>query len=197
MKSHLTHVAILVNSIERVARFFAERNFHINSPESFESEGTREIYVGNNNKNSSTILLVEPMGEGPYNKALKKRGAGIHHIGLDVENLADYCVGLGQAAGWLLHTHSLRSIPKLRTAYLIRPSVPLMLEVHERICKERAPSLLTGIRLECDEKFSSMFASIGCGNAQITSASLGGVIFETLNGNFSLQDVLAYDRKSL
>lgn len=195
MNSYVTHTAILVNSIDSVAKFFLERRFHLNEPETFEGEGTREIYIGDNNQNSSTILLVEPAGEGPYKAALKKRGSGIHHVGVNVENLVEYCTGLGRF-GWLLHTHSLKSVPKLQTAYLVRPGVPLMLEVHERSMAARMPSLLTEIGLAGALKYLPMVESIRPENVQITQSKTEEIVFETIGGSFSLKEILAYDRKS-
>jgi hypothetical protein len=192
MKAHLTHTTVLVYSVDRVAEFFKQKHFHINLPDVFESEGTREIYVGDFNENSSKILLVEPYGEGSYKKALKKRGAGLHHLGLDVDNLVEYCTALGQS-GWLLHSHSLLSAPKLKTAYLVRPGVPLILEIREGRQKTYSPSLLKGMSIPVAKQYWAMIEALGVENAKVTPSESKNVVFETQSGQFSLREILASD----
>jgi hypothetical protein len=193
-RAHLTHTAILVHSVDRVAEFFAKKGFHLNPPEVFENEGTREIYVGDFDRESSKVLLVEPHGLGPYQRPLQKRGPGLHHLGIDVENLVEYCTGLGRV-GWLLHSYSLLSASKFQTAYLVRPGVSLMLEVRGARAKKYPPSLLLGLRIPQVAKHRAMVKAIGLENASISASSSGSMILETVRGRLSLKDVLASGKR--
>ena len=194
MRSHLTHTAVLVHSVDRVAEFFAKKGFRLNAPEVFENEGTREIYIGDLDKDSSKILLVEPHGDGPYRRALHKRGPGLHHLGIDVENLVEYCTMLGRV-GWLLHSFSLISATKYQIVYLVRPGVPLMLEVRENGTTQRSPALLHGLTLARLTKHKPMIRAMGLENVRIYLATSGGVVFKTSKGRFSLKEVLARDKR--
>lgn len=194
IKSYVTHTAILVKSIDKVAVFFQDRGFHINKAESFSHEGTREIYIGDLNKNSSNILLVEPEGEGPYKTALEKRGQGLHHIGVDVENLIEYCTVLGRQ-GWLLHTHSLKSIPQHKTAYLARPGVPFLLEVRERLNSNNLPPLLLSVSLPNISIHQKLIDSIHSQNLHFKESTKNEIFLETIAGSCLMSEVIKSERK--
>lgn len=130
MKSVLNHMAILVESIESVL----EKNlfsFHtLGKVEKFPSEGTRELYIGKDGQ-MGRLLLIEAIGEGPYQTTLIKRGTGLHHIALDVLSIDEYVRNLARS-GWLLHPKSLEFYNSHKQVYLCRPNVPVLIEVQER-----------------------------------------------------------------
>jgi hypothetical protein len=122
------HVAILVPSVRKAADYLSRFNFQIGKEETFEGEGTKEIYVEKGKANA--LLLMEAIGPGPYQQAMGKRGPGIHHLAIDVPNLESYLESL-DGAGWLLHPRSIKMIKVARTAYLARPGFPALIEVQE------------------------------------------------------------------
>jgi len=130
MISHLNHVAFLVESIEAFIEHKAFPEELIGSIEEFPSEGTRELYIGSN-KQMGRLLLMQAIGEGPYKTALEKRGAGIHHIAINVENIDSFVDSL-IGSGWLLHPISLKFYNDDRQVYLCRPGVSVIIEVMER-----------------------------------------------------------------
>ncbi len=80
----LNHVALLVPSVVRAAEALRGYGFSIGEVEEWEGELTREIYVGYGAK--ASLLLMEPAGEtGSYRRALEKRGPGLHHLAVDVQ----------------------------------------------------------------------------------------------------------------
>jgi hypothetical protein len=85
MKAALNHVAFLVGSIESAIRLIPSPSADRGNIEEFPSEGTRELYVGDSIM--GRLLLMQPIGAGPYQRAMKKRGESLHHLALDVENL--------------------------------------------------------------------------------------------------------------
>lgn len=131
MKSVLSHVALLLPSINRAAQHLKTFDFPIGPAQEWESEGTREIYVGDMKSNSGTILLMEPVKEGAYTRAMRKRGPGLHHVAIDVLNLEAFIDEIS-SSGWLLHPKSLKTIRQSKTAYLCRPGIPTLIEVQER-----------------------------------------------------------------
>src|SRR5689334_21090346 len=85
---NLNHIAILTTSLERsVGRL--PSSFSVQDMEEQHKEGTREQYVSGLMDHSIFLLFIEPVQEGPYQKALDKRGAGLHHLGLSTDHLGD------------------------------------------------------------------------------------------------------------
>lgn len=124
-----SHVALLVPSVTRAAEVFARAGFAIGEAQEFVSEGTREIYVEQGR--AQALLLMEPLAQGPYRRALEKRGPGLHHLAIDVASLEDFAAAIS-GSGWLLHPASLAMMKSSRTIYLSRPGFPGLIEVQER-----------------------------------------------------------------
>lgn len=85
-KTILNHVAILVRSVDSAATFLSSYGFHTGPKETWDGEGTAEIYVGCEDQ-TAKLLLMEPVKQGAYTRAMEKRGPGLHHIAIDVMNL--------------------------------------------------------------------------------------------------------------
>ena len=158
MKVEITpsHVAILVPSVRKAADVLRQNDFEIGEEESFEE--TKEIYVQGRERNS--LLLMEPKGAGSYQRALEKRGAGLHHLAIDVLNLEDFLESLS-GSGWLLHLNSLKSIKNYRTAYLARPGFPALIEVQEKKKLMTGPDLIEGISLQFNPHLEKLLKPIG------------------------------------
>lgn len=128
--AQLDHVALVVphleTAVERLRDHCKSAAEQVGPIEAFPSEGTREVYVGSG---GARLLLMEPTSaEGPYSDALAKRGPGLHHVALTTPDLDGFIESLH---GWLLHPRSLATIASSRTAWLARPGVPTLIEVHE------------------------------------------------------------------
>lgn len=128
-KVFLNHVAILVTSLENVTERLVKNDLSPGPIEEWESEGTREVYFGKPGE-CGRLLLMQPLQHGPYQRALEKRGPGLHHLGIDVQHLDEFVDSLS-GSGWYLHPHSVKSMRQSRTAWLARPGVALLIEVHE------------------------------------------------------------------
>lgn len=124
-----SHVAILVPSVRKAADYLRQFNFEIGKEEEWAGEGTREIYVECNKSNS--LLLMEPIKAGAYQRAMEKRGPGIHHLAIDVLNLENYIESL-IGSGWFLHPISIKTMKRSQTAYLSRGGFPALIEVQGR-----------------------------------------------------------------
>jgi hypothetical protein len=148
-----SHVAVLVPSVRRAADVFAALGFEIEAEEEWEAEGTREIYVGREWSNS--LLLIEPIGPGPYQTALEKRGAGLHHLAIDVLDLESYVTSLA-GSGWLLHPASIRTVVSTNTAYLARPGFPALIEVQGREELEQRELFVDGIEVPLESSLTRL-----------------------------------------
>ncbi len=154
------HVAILVPSVRRTADYLSRFGFQIGKEEEWEGEGTREIYVERDRANS--LLLMEPIKPGAYQRAMEKRGPGLHHLAIDVLNLDTYLESLiGAGSGWLLHPKSIKMMKQSRTAYLARPGFPALIEVQEREEIPDRPLFVSEIFIPIDSNLSGLISHIG------------------------------------
>jgi predicted nucleotidyltransferase len=80
------HLAVLVKDLALARRSCLKFGFEIQPTECFAGEGTKEFYVGESGR-AHRLLLVEAIAEGPYLRAMHKRGSGIHHLGLSTTDL--------------------------------------------------------------------------------------------------------------
>jgi len=124
----IDHVALLVPRIEPVLEKLGDLAAEAGAIEEFPSEGTRELYVGGEGR-IARLLLMETRGEeGPYARALAKRGPGLHHVALLVPDLDAFLAGI---RGWLVHPACLPGLASSRTLWLARPGISTLVEVHE------------------------------------------------------------------
>ncbi|WP_413288301.1 hypothetical protein [Bdellovibrio sp. HCB337] len=156
----LNHVALLVPSVKKAAAVLEKHHFAIGSAQEWEGEGTLEIYVGELNSKSALLLLMEPVKEGAYTRAMKKRGPGLHHLAIDVLNLESYIDGLS-GSGWLLHPKSLHTIKHSQTAYLARPGTPMLIEVQQREEISSEPSFVQKLEMPLTALDSKMLMALG------------------------------------
>lgn len=161
-----SHVAVLVPSVRRAADYLQQFDFQIGKEEVWDGEGTKEIYVEREKGNS--LLLMEPIKPGAYQRALEKRGPGLHHLAIDVLNLESYIESLA-GSGWLLHPMSVKTMKQSKTAYLARPGFPGLIEVQEQNELVERPLFVEGISLSMDLSHVGLLNFIGL--SSVVSAS--------------------------
>ncbi len=162
MNSRLNHVALLVSSAEASATFLNNHGIATEDPETFDSEGTKEIYVGSNDTQSGLLLLVEAISEGPYKRALLKRGPSLHHIAIDVLDIEEFSI-TAQNLGWKLHPVSAETL-KHHTAWFFLEGIPTLIEVHRKKTLPSKPQKISCIELPIKNEDKSLFAGIGLGS---------------------------------
>jgi hypothetical protein len=153
-----SHVALLVRSVDQSAQFLQSLGFHVGPAEQFEGEGTREIYVENDKRNS--LLLMEPIKPGAYQRAMEKRGPGLHHLAIDVLSIEVFLQSIGNS-GWLLHPTSLKTISHSQTAYLARPGFPALIEVQEKETLGTQDLFVSKIEIPFDASLTRLLEPIG------------------------------------
>ncbi|MBI4446964.1 MAG: methylmalonyl-CoA epimerase [Acidobacteria bacterium] len=87
MIKKIGHIGIATQSIAVTSEFYKTLGLQVNSLETVKDQKVRVaiIKVGD-----SAIELIEPTEEdSPISKFLEKRGEGIHHISLEVDNLEE------------------------------------------------------------------------------------------------------------
>jgi hypothetical protein len=155
------HVALLVRSAERTASYLRNLGFQTGPAEEWDGEGTLEIYVEREKGNS--LLLMQPVKPGAYQRAMEKRGPGLHHLAIDVQSLEEFFISIS-SSGWLLHPTSIRTIQKTRTAYLARPGFPALIEVQEKPEMKMAPIFVESLGLRFSRDLSGLAPAIGLSN---------------------------------
>lgn len=157
-----SHVAVLVPSVDKAAKYLQRFDFQIGPKEDFHE--TREIYVQHGKSNS--LLLMEPKGPGSYQRALEKRGPGVHHFAIDVLDLSGYLQSIS-GSGWLLHLNSLNSIKEYQTAYLARPGFPALIEVQEKEKISEGSLFVEKVTFPLDSKQMQLVQVLGLENIVI------------------------------
>lgn len=143
-KAYVNHVALVLPDVEFAANELKKYNFKVGEIDLFESMGTKEIYIESDK--SASLLLMQPTKDGSYQRALNKRGPGIHHIAIDVLNLDQFITDLPQT-GWSLHSNSAKSIKDLQVAWLFKPGFPSLIEVSETKKFSTSTEFVGGIKL--------------------------------------------------
>lgn len=145
----INHIALLVPSAAKASEVAKKAGWNVAPTEDWDGEGTREVYVGGE-VDSARLLLMEPIKEGAYTRAMQKRGPGLHHIAIDVLDLEAFILSLS-STGWLLHPKSLHTIKKSQTAYLARPGFPMLVEVQQKKELYDDPPFITRLGISLDE----------------------------------------------
>lgn len=153
-----SHTALLVRSVERAAALLAPHGFQIGPTEAWEGEGTKEIYVQRDYANS--LLLMEPVKPGAYQRAMDKRGPGIHHFAIDILSLEEFLRSIS-GSGWLLHPMSIETIKRGKTAYLARPGFPALIEVQERELLSERPLFVQKVEMAIPSGLGKLLPAIG------------------------------------
>lgn len=120
------HIAILVSSINAISQTLPSSCTR-HAIEEQPTEGTLEQYITVGDANIPAILLLQAIAGGPYSRALKKRGTGLHHVGCVCTSI-DEEIASGRLRPLLLHPISLQS-RKNGTVWFCRPGLPYLIEL--------------------------------------------------------------------
>ena len=162
----IDHIAILVEDVAATAS--AWELPEAQAAEEFPSEGTRELYCGAANR-SGRVLLMQPIGPGPYRRAMAKRGPGLHHIAVCVEDLLGL-LARSSRSGWLMHPTSLETYEAHGQAWLCRPGFPCLVEVNEG-SRTYQGAYVEEVVLSIPEALVPMLEALECAELRRTSES--------------------------
>ena len=177
LEARFNHIAFLVRSVCDSAEIEDLGAYPKGPAEKWDGEGTLEIYVGPE-KAIGRLLLMEPIADGAYRRAMEKRGPGLHHIAIDVLDIEAYISYLS-GTGWLLHPQTIKTLKASRTAYLARPGIPMLIEVQERKEFSAEPLFIDRVELSLPPE---QFRILNCLRVRELVPSHGEGIFLSVGG---------------
>jgi methylmalonyl-CoA/ethylmalonyl-CoA epimerase len=99
MKTTLDHIGIAVRSLESGARIYQDLGLIVGHVETVETQRVKTAFLS---VGESNLELLEPTSpDSPITKFIEKRGEGIHHICLRVDDIEAHLERL-KAAGYRL-----------------------------------------------------------------------------------------------
>jgi len=111
----LDHIGIAVRSLDG-AKIYEALGLRIEHTEVVESQGVRTAFLS---VGDSNLELLEPTGpESTIAKFIEKRGEGIHHICLRVDDLESHLVRLKAEGYRLINEHPVPGAHGCRVAFL-------------------------------------------------------------------------------
>ncbi len=155
----INHIAFLVTSAKRSSYYFEKLGLVATPIEIYDDEGTREIYIGDETT-LSRVLLLEAFRDGPYKKALKKRGTGLHHVAIETTDMPGYIQSL-ETAGWTIHPKYKDSYVKNNLAYLFKKDVPFLIELFPQRNKHIQQTLVKEINIPVLDYLKPLIHSLG------------------------------------
>jgi methylmalonyl-CoA/ethylmalonyl-CoA epimerase len=114
-KPVLDHIGIAVRSIE-AASIYKALGLSIDDIETVASQGVRTAFLS---VGDSNLELLEPLSaQSTVAKFIDKRGEGIHHICLRVDNIEEHLARLKQEGFRLINEHPVPGAHGCRVAFL-------------------------------------------------------------------------------
>jgi methylmalonyl-CoA/ethylmalonyl-CoA epimerase len=95
MRLRLDHVAIAVRDVQAAAARFQKLGLELTSVEDVPSQGAKVAFF---EAGGAHLELVAPTEEGAVSRSIDKRGEGLHHICLEVDDI-EAAIALARAAG--------------------------------------------------------------------------------------------------
>jgi hypothetical protein len=155
--TQMDHIALVVASIEEAVAGLGV-SIDLSEIEEFPSEGTRELYVGEPDA-PARLLLMQPIGAGPYREALAKRGAGLHHVAFCVPKVSEFSQSLA-GSGWLLHPRSIDLLERNRQIWLCRPGIRTLVEVSQATPDYGKPPFITELLVASEPEQRAMIEAL-------------------------------------
>lgn len=127
----LDHIGIAVRSLDAV-KIYEALGLRVGHTEVVETQGVRTAFLS---VGDSNLELLEPTGpESTIAKFIEKRGEGIHHICLRVDDIESHLVRLKAEGYRLINEHPVPGAHGCRVAFL-HPSAGngVLIELSEKI----------------------------------------------------------------
>lgn len=164
---YVDHIAFVTSDLQAIAQSLPDSCIRF-PVETHPAEGTKEQYIDPTGDGGPLLLLMQPIGAGPYQSALNKRGPGLHHIGATTPSIVAAMPHIEQHR-LLLHPISLHTYANpTPTVWLCRPGVPFLVELWERDAPQTpgSPARLNApAHWPIPDYIAGLFSNLMLGNA--------------------------------
>jgi methylmalonyl-CoA/ethylmalonyl-CoA epimerase len=125
----LDHVAIAVKNLDEAISLYRTMGFHVSSVETVEEQKVRVAMLELENTH---IELLEPTSEdSPISRFLEKRGEGLHHIAVRVDDIEETLASLKEKGIRLIDGVPRTGAGGKRIAFVHPKSAKVLLELVE------------------------------------------------------------------
>ena len=130
MISKIHHIGIAVNDLEESLKLYTEvLGLEISGTETVEEQKVKTIIIPVGD--SKIELLESTSPDGAIAKFIEKRGEGIHHIALSVNNLEDTLASLKEKGVPLIDEKPRKGVENTNIAFLHPKGTKILLELVE------------------------------------------------------------------
>ncbi len=130
MIKKVNHIGIAVNSIEDAVKLYTEvLGLEVKGIEVLEEQKARTAIIPVGETKIELIETTDP--EGPIAKHIEKRGEGLHHLALEVNDIASALEKLKREGIPLVDEESRRGVENTKIAFLHPRGTKVLLEIVE------------------------------------------------------------------
>jgi methylmalonyl-CoA epimerase len=132
MKARLDHIGIAVKSLDAAKKIYEALGMKIDHVEEVKTQGVKTAFLS---AGDSNLELLEPLSpESTVAKFIEKRGEGIHHICMRVDNIEEHLAHLKSQGYRLINEAPVPGAHGCRVAFL-HPSAGngVLIELSEKI----------------------------------------------------------------
>jgi hypothetical protein len=159
MTNVLDHVSILVNSVDKSAQKLAVYGFIVGNKETFDDVGTEEVYIGSFEM-TALLLLQGVIGDGPYKRAMEKRGCGLHHIAICTDDFEEHNELLSNL-GWYIHPYSMKKYHPENPMFYVKPGVRGIIELITKKETVDGERFINEVMIRVDKGFERCINGLG------------------------------------
>jgi len=130
MATKIDHIGIAVNSIEEALKLYTEvLGLKVRGMETMEDQKVKTAILSIGE--SKIELLESTDAEGPIGKFIEKRGEGLHHMALGVNNIQDAIKALKEKGIKLIDEAPRKGVENTKIAFLHPKGTKILLELVE------------------------------------------------------------------
>lgn len=130
MIKKINHIAIAVNSIDDAIKLYTDvLGLQVQGIEILEKDKVRTAIIPLSESKIELLESTDP--EGPVAKHIEKRGEGLHHVALEVEDIDDALKMLKNKGVLLVDEQARGGVENSRIAFLHPKATKFLLEIVE------------------------------------------------------------------
>jgi methylmalonyl-CoA epimerase len=130
MIAKVDHIGIAVKDINEAAKLYTEiLGLNVAAAETIEEQKVKTLIITIGESKIELLESTDP--QGAIAKFIEKRGEGLHHVALGVENLEESLKALKAKGAPLIDEQPKKGVQKTRVAFLHPKGTKILLELVE------------------------------------------------------------------